>query len=121
MARMKASANMDAAMLEKRIADLFRRDEVFRRFVWTTLTDAGILWPTYTQGSPHGTSYKEGRRSLGLEILHRITKEVPDAFAVMATEGLSMSVPQPTPRGETHVPETPADDFDPDPDDPSRA
>jgi hypothetical protein len=71
-------------------AKLLRDSEVFRRFIWTILGDASIFLPTHSPGSPYETSYREGRRALGLEILHRLKASTPNALALLEEAGLVM-------------------------------
>lgn len=60
---------------------------VFRKFMWTLMIEAGIFYPTYRQGSPHGTSYQEGRRALGLEILHMLKAAHEGTLGILEREG----------------------------------
>lgn len=71
----------------KGLDDLLTTSKVFRRFVFTTLDQAGIFATTYRQGSPDATSYLEGRRSLGLLILDSLRLARPDILAIMEREG----------------------------------
>lgn len=49
----------------------------FVKFIWTICVDAHIFFPTYSHRSAHETSYQEGRRAVGLEVLHRLRNALP--------------------------------------------
>ena len=54
------------------------QNPAFLNFVFDLFRDARIFYPTYTRGDPNDTSYQEGRRSLGLEVLHSLENVDPD-------------------------------------------
>lgn len=69
------------------LKNLLETSQPFRQFVWTIFTEARIFAPTYSRGSPHETSYQEGRRALGLEVLHILKSSRPDILALIEGEG----------------------------------
>lgn len=86
--RKRLTAHDLALRVQRRgLDDLLDRSQPFKRFCWTILIEAGIFAPTYRQGSPHDTSYWEGRRALGLEVLHILKAVRPDILALLEAEG----------------------------------
>lgn len=59
----------------------------FRKFIWTILNEASIFYPTYSRSSSHDTSFNEGRRAVGLEVLHMLKHVRPDILALLEAEG----------------------------------
>jgi hypothetical protein len=89
MAKLTA-ADIKAREYNRGIAELLSTSKTFRKFCWTILTDAGIYMPTYRQGSPAAASdhaYQEGRRALGLEILHGLKFAKDGVLALLEQEG----------------------------------
>lgn len=73
-------------LFRRGLKELLDNNQTFRRFVWTIMSDAGIFHPTH-RGSPYDTSYAEGRRALGLEVLHLLKSARLDILAVVESEG----------------------------------
>ena len=69
------------------LATLLDTSQPFRQFVWTILIEAGIFAPTHRQGQPDTSAYMEGRRALGLEVLHMLRAIRPDVLALLEREG----------------------------------
>lgn len=62
-------------------------DQRGRRFIWRRLGEAGIYSNSYTPGGDLGTTaFLEGRRSVGLKLLHQITEHAPERFNEMQKE-----------------------------------
>lgn len=89
---------------------LLETSPVFRKFIFTLLTDAAIFYPTYQLGSPHGTSYHEGRRSLGLEVLHQLKNACPGFLGLIEREGDLLATEAAPPPGDSNDDQTPDDD-----------
>lgn len=81
----------------------------FRKFVFTLFTEAGLYVPTYQRGSSHGTAYLEGRRSLGLEVLHMLKHVRPDILSVIEREGNLLAIEAAPPPGDDNGPQDPSD------------
>lgn len=74
-------------LLDKGLKDLLDNSGPFRKFLWTLFVDASIFYPTYSRRSPYDTSWNEGRRALGLEVLHRLKSVRPDILGLIEREG----------------------------------
>lgn len=69
------------------LKSLLTENRAFRRFLWTLFVDAGIFYPSYSRRSPYDTAYSEGRRAMGLEVLHMLKNIEPRILAVLEAEG----------------------------------
>lgn len=87
MADRPSRQQLTLAVRNRNLQTLLNDNQTFRQFLWTLFVDAGIFYPTYSRGSPHDTSYKEGRRSLGLEVLHRLKNLQPGVLGLIEREG----------------------------------
>jgi len=76
-----------ALNVQRRNLQTLLDNPAFRKFCWTILTEARIFYPTYSQGSPYDTSFNEGRRALGLEVLHMLKHVRPDILGLLEREG----------------------------------
>lgn len=94
MLRLPNAGGMDAAYKARLEALLLSPDPTFRRFCFEMMVDARIFMPTYSSGSTHGTAYYEGRRSLGLEVLHKLKHVRADVIAIIDAEGELLRVEQ---------------------------
>lgn len=56
-----------------------------QRFIWWLLSITGPHLPSYTGNSD--TYFNEGRRSVGLEVEHRLVKAAPDIYLAMIQSG----------------------------------
>ncbi len=56
-----------------------------RRLAWWLLQEAGIYRTSFS-GDPAATAFQEGRRDIGLKVLHRVHETAPDAYAQMLNE-----------------------------------
>lgn len=56
-----------------------------RRVAWRLLESAGVFRLSYA-GNPHETAFREGRRSIGLELLALIVNHMPHSYAAMLSE-----------------------------------
>lgn len=111
MARM-TSEDMRRRQYHRGLSELLGQSAAFRKFVWTLLTDAGIYMPTYRQGSLSAASdhaYLEGRRALGLEVLHELKHARPDLLAVLEREGELIAADAQT-HSDGRAGQTPEDD-----------
>lgn len=88
MARM-TRADLSLQVHRKNLAALLDTSPAFRKFCWTILSEASIFYPTYSRVSPHDTSHNEGRRALGLEVLHMLTAAHPGVLAMIEADGLT--------------------------------
>lgn len=61
----------------------------FRRFCWKILEEAGLFKMSYTRGSAEETALREGRRSVGLDVLAIIQTVDPGIFLQMQKEHVS--------------------------------
>lgn len=59
-----------------------------RRFMWNMLTRCGIYRSSYAagQGKVEAIAFYEGERNIGLELLDRVLKQTPKAYATMTQE-----------------------------------
>lgn len=74
-------------LMRRGLAELIEANQAFRIFLWTMFNDAGIFYPTYSHGSPYDTSFNEGRRAMGLEVLHMLKHVRPDILGIVEREG----------------------------------
>lgn len=56
-----------------------------RRFLWWLLSITGVYLPSYTGNSD--TYFNEGRRAIGLEVMHRLASVAPAEFIRMIQSG----------------------------------
>ena len=104
MARERPTRQQLSLMVQQKgLKTLIDEQPAFRKFIWTVFTEAGIFVPTYSRGSPHDTSYNEGRRALGLEVLHMLKHVQPDILAIVEREGnlLASDVQAAAPQNES--------------------
>ena len=73
--------------LVKLLGTLLETSAPFRKFCWTILTEAHIFIPTYSHSSSHDTAYYEGRRAVGLEVLHMLKAAYPGVLGLLDAEG----------------------------------
>lgn len=74
--------------LEREIRDDIRNivsHESGKRFVWWLLSISGVFVPSYTGNSD--TYFNEGRRAIGLEVIHRLAVAAPDQMLEMMRAG----------------------------------
>lgn len=74
-------------VFKRNLGTLLDTNQTFRKLIWTIMVDAGIFYPTFSRGSPHDTSYAEGRRAMGLEVLHLLKHARPSILAILEAEG----------------------------------
>ncbi len=84
----------------KGLEHLLETSQVFRQFVWTILIEAGIYMPSYRRGPTDDTLFNEGRRSLGLEVLHQLRAVRPDILSLIEREDRLIPVQPETPGAE---------------------
>jgi hypothetical protein len=60
-------------------------DKRGRRFVWRQLGEAGVYRQSFT-GEPLTSAFKEGQRSLGLQLMAAIHQHCPERFSEMQRE-----------------------------------
>ena|ERR1044071_2893288 len=60
-------------------------DQRGRRHVWRQLELAGVYRLSHT-GEPHGTSFNEGQRNVGLRLLAEVSTHCPDEYMLMLKE-----------------------------------
>lgn len=82
-----SKADITDMVMKKNLEKLLVENQTFRQFCWTLLVQASIFAPTHSPGSPYDTSYNEGRRSLGLEVLHLLRAIRPDVLTLLEREG----------------------------------
>lgn len=70
--------------LRNDISDIVSTDSG-RRFVWWLLSITGVYLPSYTGNSD--TYFNEGRRAVGLEVMHRLASVAPQEFVSMIQSG----------------------------------
>lgn len=59
-----------------------------RRFIWKLLGNAGIFRTSFTGNSE--TFFREGARSIGLQVFAELHQVVPDAYLTMAKEAAAL-------------------------------
>lgn len=57
-----------------------------RRFVFEFLTRCGVFRQSYVEGDTHGTTFNEGRRSIGNVYFASIAKDMPELYGLMTKE-----------------------------------
>jgi hypothetical protein len=89
MAKLTAK-DVEARQYHRGLAELLSTSATFRKFLWQLINDSGMYLPTYRQGSLAAASdhaYQEGRRALGLEVLHELKFARTDILALLEREG----------------------------------
>lgn len=74
-------------------------NDTFLKFIFELWREAGMDMPSHNPANAYDTSYREGRRSLGLEVLHKLIAVRPDIRAAVDAAGhrqLVTSNPQPS-------------------------
>lgn len=61
-------------------------DAAGRRLAYRLLSNAGVFRTTFVPGDPHGTSFNEGQRSLGLWLLSEIMEIAGAQYTQMLEE-----------------------------------
>lgn len=82
--RGRSRARRDA----ERLTAAFRwllSDRRGRGLAWWLMQEAGLYRTSFT-GDPATTAFQEGRRDIGLKVLHRMHEAAPDAYAQMLNE-----------------------------------
>lgn len=95
------SADLTRQVQQRNLKTLLETSAPFRKFCWTILNEAHIFYPTYSRVSPHDTSHNEGRRALGLEVLHILKNAYPGVLGLLEREGNLLSETQPKPPNES--------------------
>lgn len=104
------------AVYHRNLVKLFNDSRVFRQFIWTSLRDAGIYYPTIVPGDAVMSAFQEGKRAGGLETLHQMQALIPDFLGRLHAEfGFTPRSPV-QPQGENDDPSLPP--HDPDADEP---
>ena len=85
MTRKTLSLKRSQEEIEDQEAAELLNDPRFRNFVWRVIGKAGIYQSTYS-GAPHATSYREGFRALGLEVLRMLVTARSDAMVVLLAD-----------------------------------
>jgi hypothetical protein len=57
-----------------------------RRIAFRFLSRSGVFRISFTAGDPHSTSFNEGGRNLGLQMMNDINNVVPEQYALMLRE-----------------------------------
>lgn len=57
-----------------------------RNFIWWMLTICGVFEISYRPNDPYGTTFREGSRSVGNQLLARINEVNPEAYLLMIKE-----------------------------------
>lgn len=115
MARL-TNAELSRQIMTRGLKDLLATNKAFRMFCLTLFNDAGIFIPTYSHGSPYDTAYREGRRAMGLEVLHLLKNVQPDILSIIEREGNLLAAAK-TPESEddhANLPNPVSNDGDPD-------
>lgn len=73
-----AEANADLAWLMS--------DKRGRRFMWRLLGGLGIYQQTYVPGDTHASAFREGQRSVGLQLIGRLHQACADRVSEMQKE-----------------------------------
>ena len=82
--RGRSRARRDAERLRSAFQWLLA-DRRGRRLAWWLLQETGIYRTSFT-GDAATTAFQEGRRDIGLKVLHRMHEAAPDAYAQMLNE-----------------------------------
>lgn len=61
-----------------------------RRVLMRLIDSTGVFQRSYVSGDALGTSHREGRRSVGLELIDQIEAAEPGIFARMQQEALAL-------------------------------
>lgn len=97
------SSHLSNAEAQKRLKMLERRAKeravddlhavmstpIGRRFIWRILVQSGVWDASFNGGSEHVTSYREGRRSVGLALMAKAQEECPSEYVHMVSEQLA--------------------------------
>lgn len=94
------------ARLEREEVRLLLQDQKFRRFAWRLLSKSGMFEPSH-RANPVDTSFAEGRRALGIDVLTDLRLAQPDALLAVLGE-----YPKGLPGYSTGEIEPPGDDDD---------
>jgi len=84
----QAIAQREAMLLKLQLADDFTGIMCTvsgRRFIWSLLVEFGAFKEQYSE-SHAMMAYKEGRRQIGLYLIHLINVTCPHQYQVMTTE-----------------------------------
>lgn len=65
------------------------RSKETRRFLWRMLSHCGVFHLSYRPGDPHGTEFREGRRSIGLELIAQMVECDAEAYQQMIAENIA--------------------------------
>lgn len=57
-----------------------------RFWFWNLLVECHIFQPVFVAGQPDTTAFRDGERNIGLQILSRLVRVAPDAYALMQKE-----------------------------------
>lgn len=76
----------NVAVYNRNLVKLFNEQKTFRQFVWTSLRDAGIYYPTIVPGDAVMSAFQEGKRAGGLETLHQMQALIPDFLGRLHAE-----------------------------------
>lgn len=110
MAKRLSRQELSMRLQNRNLKTLLEENPAFRRFVWTILKDAGIFYPTYSPRSPYDTAFAEGRRAMGLEVMHMLKHIRPDVLAIVEAEGnlldAELQTTQPLDEAEDDLPPT---------------
>lgn len=87
MAERPSRETLTLMVQHRGLKSLIAENRAFRRFLWTLFVDAGIFYPSYSRRSPYDTAYQEGRRAMGLEVLHMLKNLEPRILSVLEAEG----------------------------------
>lgn len=79
-------AQVQTAVYHRNLVKLFNENPTFRRFLWTSLRDAGIYYPTIVPGDAVMSAFQEGKRAGGLETLHQMQALIPDFIGRLMAE-----------------------------------
>ena len=71
--------------IEREETRLLLEDRKFRRFLWRLLAQSDMFGSSH-RGNPSDASFKEGRRTLGLELLDELRVVRPDALHIILAE-----------------------------------
>lgn len=99
-----------AARVAKEEVRLLMADRKFRRFIWRFFGKSG-MFSRSTGSTPHDTSFREGRRDLGNEVLTELRLADPGALAQILAEypaglpGIGTGELDPHPTGDDDDPE----------------
>lgn len=57
-----------------------------REWYWNLMVEANAMDQTFVVDNPHGTSFNEGRRSVGLSLMAKLMQWAPEQFIEMMRE-----------------------------------